>query len=364
MWFLKRNKKNQTSSTNTPDVVGVFARWALFADNDLEHLASAEPQGDSVLEKALWTVCTAHLESVVGAASSRLEERIDPDITPLIQDHATELKRQYQRQHKKDRYGVVDNSGWFSEKEYFIEQIIAPKLIPIIAETKALYKDISSDPVTANEFFDTFDDNWLTKNLSFYTRHVPLDVIQTLRSSGAIYKINALLLGWLASPSPYRNVDHLTIIFDRLPQRQVLQKIDDVIEGIVTTKEAIANTENSADIFSMSPYEYEEYCADILSKNGWAARATKKSGDQGVDVYAERDGISVVIQCKLTDTPVGNKAVQEIISGQKYMSADYAAVVSSAAYTPGARDLAKTAHVLLLDHDDLKDLAHIITLTL
>ena len=365
MWFRRKSRKDQAQFISTTDAIDIFAQWALFANDDLEHLTSAEPQGDSVLEKALWTVCTARLEAVVGFASSRLEERIDPDITPLIQEHATELKRQYQRQHKKDRYGVVVDSGWLSEKEYFIEQIIAPKITQIIEETKVFYKDLSSDADTANMLFDAFDDNYLTNNLPGYTRHVPLDIIQKLRNSGAIYRTNMLFLGWLFSQNHYRNEDNITALFDRVSHQQALQKINDVIERIVTMKEPVEdNTDNGVDIFNMSPYEYEEYCAEILSKNGWTARATKKSGDQGADVYAERDGISIVIQCKLTNTPVGNKAVQEIISGQKYMSADYAAVVSPAPYTPGARDLAKTARVLLLDHDDLKDLAHIITLTL
>jgi len=34
-------------------------------------------------------------------------------------------------------------------------------------------------------------------------------------------------------------------------------------------------------IDKVSPVEFEHFCADILRKNGWKARLTQASGDQG-----------------------------------------------------------------------------------
>lgn len=48
----------------------------------------------------------------------------------------------------------------------------------------------------------------------------------------------------------------------------------------------------------MTPTEFEERCAEAMRLAGWSAQKTKASGDQGVDVIAERNGISVVLQCK------------------------------------------------------------------
>ena len=364
MWFFKKPKRDPAPVMEIVDAATIFARWQSFADNDIQSLRIHHPLGDSVLEKALWTMCTARLDSVVGFTTSWIKDQIDTEIAPLIYNHATALNRQYQNLHKKDRYGVIDDSGWLSEKEYFIEQIIAPILTELANKIKTLYRGMGADDTAYNEAFDTFDDNYLTNDLPVYHRHVPLNDVQKLRDTGAVRTINALFWNWLVSRDPYGNADKIMVILNGLDQ-MTLRQIDEIIEGVITgTDTDSASTDDSHDVFRMSPYDYEEYCADILNKNGWTATATKKSGDQGADVYAEKDGISVVIQCKLTNTPVGNKAVQEIISGQKYMAADYAVVVSPATYTPGARDLAKTAHVLLLDHDDLKDLAHIITLSL
>lgn len=107
-------------------------------------------------------------------------------------------------------------------------------------------------------------------------------------------------------------------------------------------------------LFSVNnPYEFEQKCAQILNESGWNARATSKSLDQGVDVIADKDGVTVVIQCKLYNKPVGNKAVQEIIAGRDFYKADFAAVVSNSTYTISARQLAQNCNVLLLNVDEL-----------
>lgn len=102
---------------------------------------------------------------------------------------------------------------------------------------------------------------------------------------------------------------------------------------------------------------YERFCARLLQESGWRARPTQASGDQGCDVIAERDGLRLVVQCKRYGRPVGNAAVQEIAAAALHWSADWAAVVSNAGFTPAARKLAGTTGVLLLHHDDLPDLA-------
>ena len=103
-------------------------------------------------------------------------------------------------------------------------------------------------------------------------------------------------------------------------------------------------------------WEFEQLCAEELNGAGWSAKVTQGSGDQGIDVLAAKDGVTVVIQCKLYGKPVGNKAVQEAISGKTYEKADYAAVVAPNGYTSSARALAQRADVLLLSPKDLRHL--------
>ena len=104
---------------------------------------------------------------------------------------------------------------------------------------------------------------------------------------------------------------------------------------------------------SMSPIDYERFCADRFTAAGWKVRLTKASGDQGVDIICEANGRRLVVQCKLYSGSVGNAAVQEAIAARQFEYADLAAVVSNAPYTTAARELASTARVHLLHHDEI-----------
>ncbi|MFZ2452195.1 MAG: restriction endonuclease [Methylovulum miyakonense] len=114
-----------------------------------------------------------------------------------------------------------------------------------------------------------------------------------------------------------------------------------------------AEHSGNIDIEPLSPIEFEHFCADILEANGWQARVTQASGDQGIDVIAEYGGKKAVFQCKKYTSPVGNKAVQEAIAGKQFAGASIAAVVSNATYTPSAKQLANTTDVYLLHYSEL-----------
>ena len=73
-------------------------------------------------------------------------------------------------------------------------------------------------------------------------------------------------------------------------------------------------------------------------------------------MVAELNGIKLVIQCKRYVKPVGNKAVQEVLSAKVYYGANVAAVVATAPYTQSAIALAKRSNALLLSHVELPQL--------
>ncbi len=103
----------------------------------------------------------------------------------------------------------------------------------------------------------------------------------------------------------------------------------------------------------MSPLDYERYCASQLGDKGWQCNLTKGSGDQGADVVAKKGDHFLVIQCKKYSNPVGNGAVQEVISAKNFLHANSAAVVTNASFTRAAVELASATGVLLLHHTDL-----------
>ncbi len=104
----------------------------------------------------------------------------------------------------------------------------------------------------------------------------------------------------------------------------------------------------------MDGHQFEYYCADLLKRNGYSnVVVTPGSGDQGVDILAERDGTTYAFQCKCYSGKVGNKAVQEAFSGRTYYDRNVAVVLTNNYFTEQARDAARKMNVLLWDRNTL-----------
>ena len=101
---------------------------------------------------------------------------------------------------------------------------------------------------------------------------------------------------------------------------------------------------------------FEHACLLALHDTGWSATLTPQTGDQGVDILARKNDISLAIQCKNYRTPIGNSAVQEVHAGMTFYEADIGVVVSLSGYTPSATQLAKKLRILLLDQVSLENL--------
>lgn len=100
------------------------------------------------------------------------------------------------------------------------------------------------------------------------------------------------------------------------------------------------------DFSSMSGWDFERYCADCLLKKGFTkAEVTSGSGDHGVDIIAEQNGIRFGIQCKLYQGQIPNKAVQEAYTGASYYDCDVAVIMSNSELTNQAQAEAKKLRV-------------------
>jgi restriction system protein len=138
-----------------------------------------------------------------------------------------------------------------------------------------------------------------------------------------------------------------------------VRQIEDILDA-QALPESPANARGLEAIGAMTPIEFERLVAQRLTDWGWQAGTTKRSGDQGVDVIAEKNGVSLVVQCKHTSARVGNGAVQEAVAGRGFENAHHAAVVTSGpGYTSSARQLAQMNNVTLLHYDDIAGLTYL-----
>lgn len=107
----------------------------------------------------------------------------------------------------------------------------------------------------------------------------------------------------------------------------------------------------------MEGRDFEFYCAELLENNGFQEiKVTKSSGDYGIDILAEKDGITYAIQCKCYGTPVGVKAVQEAYAGRDYYDCMVGAVMTNQYFTAPAVEAAKKLKILLWDRGYLESM--------
>ena len=107
----------------------------------------------------------------------------------------------------------------------------------------------------------------------------------------------------------------------------------------------------------MEGHEFENYCADLLRKNGFInVSVTPGSGDQGVDVIAEKEGVRYAVQCKCYSSALGNTPVQEVCAGKSMYNCHVGVVMTNNYFTAGAKQLAEKNGILLWDRDKLQQM--------
>lgn len=111
------------------------------------------------------------------------------------------------------------------------------------------------------------------------------------------------------------------------------------------------------DIDLMEGHDFEYFCAELLRKRGFQeVEVTKGSGDYGIDILAEKEGITYAIQCKCYAAPVGVKAVQEAYAGRDYYDRMVGAVLTNQYFTTPAVEAAKKLKILLWDRGYLESM--------
>lgn len=113
----------------------------------------------------------------------------------------------------------------------------------------------------------------------------------------------------------------------------------------------------SKEMDQMEGHEFEYFCASLLESQGFLeVEVTKGSGDFGVDILAEKDGVTYAVQCKCYNAPIGVKAIQEIYGGRDYYDRMVGVVMTNQYFTSPAVEAAKKLKILLWDRGYLESM--------
>ncbi|MEQ8766603.1 MAG: restriction endonuclease [Planctomycetota bacterium] len=105
----------------------------------------------------------------------------------------------------------------------------------------------------------------------------------------------------------------------------------------------------SGRIDRLTPRQFEENLAFLLTRGGLPTEVTRFQGDYGVDLIVRRGRERLAFQAKATLRPVGLKAVQEASAGRRYYECTGCGVVTSGVFTKPAVELASANECLLID---------------
>lgn len=111
---------------------------------------------------------------------------------------------------------------------------------------------------------------------------------------------------------------------------------------------------NMYSVDSMNGFEFEDFLVKIFQTLGYDVKETKRTQDQGADLFVTRFDKNIVIQAKNYSGSVGNSAVQQAISAKTFYSCDEAMVITNSYFTNSAKELAESAKVRLIDRNELQ----------
>jgi hypothetical protein len=106
---------------------------------------------------------------------------------------------------------------------------------------------------------------------------------------------------------------------------------------------------------NFSPYEFEEFIADLFEKLGYSAWKTSDSGDYGVDVVAEKNGKKYAIQVKRhkITNKVGSPTVRDTLGSKHKIDADKTVIVTTSYFTKPAWEQAENSPIELWNKNTL-----------
>jgi HJR/Mrr/RecB family endonuclease len=102
--------------------------------------------------------------------------------------------------------------------------------------------------------------------------------------------------------------------------------------------------------------QFEKFICQLMIRMGYSAEVTKASGDQGIDVLAQKNGEKYGVQAKRYTSSVGNAAVQEVIAGMTFYNCEHGIVITNSNFTKSAFNLANKADIKLIDREELTEL--------
>lgn len=109
---------------------------------------------------------------------------------------------------------------------------------------------------------------------------------------------------------------------------------------------------------SLSPTEFEETLALIYEEKGYNATLTSSTGDKGVDIYLEKDGNKIIVQCKTYKKVIGPNTARELLGTMTAMGVKEGILACPSGFSEATKQFCRSHNITLLDIDGLTKITH------
>ena len=107
----------------------------------------------------------------------------------------------------------------------------------------------------------------------------------------------------------------------------------------------------------VDPIEFEKIVGKLYQANGYKVYMTKKSRDEGIDLYLEKSNKGIVVQCKHhPERNIGVRIVRELHGAMMDKRASKAILVTSGYFSQPAKNYAKGKPIQLIDGQELVEM--------
>ena len=146
-------------------------------------------------------------------------------------------------------------------------------------------------------------------------------------------------------------------IYETVVKYENLKQQDIFVQQLFQDSNDVRNRNkiDISDVDFMNGAEFENLICRLFQKMGFIAQVTKHSGDQGIDVIAEKGSMKIGIQAKCYSSTVGNSAIQEAVAGRAFYGCNRVMVITNSTFTKAAEELASANNVVLWGRDMLKE---------
>lgn len=153
-----------------------------------------------------------------------------------------------------------------------------------------------------------------------------LNVVRSLRGAGVSVKLSA----------------------EEVKKRRNIEKEKRTLSIDVTLQQIL-------DEYSEHPFEFEQMCAALFEKMGYACYLTPKTNDGGFDIFLQKETETGIVECKCygNNHRVGRPEIQKLVGANVVTRAEKLFFVTTSDFTPEAKTYAVKSEVTLISGQNL-----------